>query len=81
MTGAQFGSVILGLIEERRQGRAWTLPESFGAAFGRALTSDAGSQSRSSAWAASPLLTNSAASMRPAAWFQVMGSPSAVSVS
>ena len=32
---------ILALIEERRQGRAWTLPESFSAAFGRALTSDA----------------------------------------
>ena len=27
--------------EHRRQGRAWTLPESFSAAFGRALTSDA----------------------------------------
>ena len=32
---------ILGLVEERRQDRAWTLPESFGAAFGRALTSGA----------------------------------------
>ncbi len=32
---------ILALVEERRQGRAWTLPESFGAAFGRALASGA----------------------------------------
>ena len=32
---------LLALIEERRQGRTWTLPESFSAAFGRALTSDA----------------------------------------
>ena len=30
---------ILALIGERRQGRAWTLPESFSAAFERALTS------------------------------------------
>ncbi len=32
---------ILALIEDRRQGRGWTLPESFSAAFERALTSDA----------------------------------------
>jgi len=32
---------ILALVEDRRQGRAWTLPESFSAAFGRALTSAA----------------------------------------
>ncbi len=32
---------ILALVEERRQGRDWTLPESFSAAFGRALASDA----------------------------------------
>ncbi len=32
---------ILALVEERRQGRAWTLPEPFGAAFSRALTSGA----------------------------------------
>ena len=32
---------ILALIEDRRQGRAWDLPESFSAAFGRALTSGA----------------------------------------
>ncbi|MFO1372253.1 MAG: aminopeptidase N [Candidatus Competibacteraceae bacterium] len=32
---------ILGLLEDRRHGRAWTLPESFSAAFGRALVSTA----------------------------------------
>jgi aminopeptidase N len=32
---------ILTLVEERRQGGVWTLPESFSAAFGRALASDA----------------------------------------
>jgi aminopeptidase N len=32
---------ILALVEERRQGREWTLPESFSAAFGRALAFDA----------------------------------------
>ena len=32
---------ILTLIEDRRQGRAWTLPESFSAAFGQALESGA----------------------------------------
>jgi aminopeptidase N len=32
---------ILALVEERQQGRAWTLPESFSAALGRALTSGA----------------------------------------
>jgi aminopeptidase N len=32
---------ILTLIGDRRQGRDWTLPESFSAAFGRALGSDA----------------------------------------
>ncbi|MDG4554882.1 MAG: aminopeptidase N [Candidatus Competibacter sp.] len=32
---------ILALIEDRRQGRAWTLPESFGGAFGQALESGA----------------------------------------
>ena len=32
---------LLALVEERRQGSAWMLPESFSAAFGRALTSDA----------------------------------------
>ena len=32
---------ILALIEDRRQGRSWTLPESFSAAFDRALASDA----------------------------------------
>jgi aminopeptidase N len=33
--------VILTLIEERRQGREWALPESFSAAFGQALASGA----------------------------------------
>jgi aminopeptidase N len=33
--------VLLALVEERQQGREWTLPESFSAAFGRALTSSA----------------------------------------
>mgnify|MGYP000928833463 CR=1 FL=1 len=32
---------ILALVEDRRQGRDWTLAEPFGAAFERALTSDA----------------------------------------
>jgi aminopeptidase N len=32
---------ILALIEDRRQNRTWTLPESFSAAFGRALASGA----------------------------------------
>ncbi len=30
---------VLALVEDRRQGRNWVLPESFSAAFGRALTS------------------------------------------
>jgi aminopeptidase N len=33
--------LILALVEDRQTGRAWTLPESFSAAFGQALTSGA----------------------------------------
>jgi aminopeptidase N len=33
--------LILALVEDRQQGRTWTLPESFSAAFGQALTSGA----------------------------------------